>query len=275
MLVRDQEILLPTTMVGLLPAPPWLTGKIFGEYDEPDYINYRVKEDFWDAVRLCVDDQAPRGSRRVCDGQQYFESETTHEYGQVFHFWGHHLKGFTRWGDPIAIELYKKFHAPLVVDDIEWVRPVYGAGLEATQFAAAGAPTKIAVQGPLFLTYCCTDRHYGDMKPLAMAIAKAFNAEFRDLAARGSTGSRSTSRSPTTARSRGSSRSSTPRSRASTPTGSGTSATATRAATPGSENRAGRTCSPSRSTPTSTRSTSRPCAAAPAICSTSRACPST
>ena len=66
----------------------------------------------------------------ICDGQQYYESETTHEYGQVFHFWGHHLKGVKRWGRPIVIELYKRFHAPAVVDNVEWVRPVYGPAAE-------------------------------------------------------------------------------------------------------------------------------------------------
>jgi methionine synthase II (cobalamin-independent) len=186
MRVRDSEILLPTTMVGSYPRPPWLTGKIFGEFDEPDYIDYGTKERFWDAVQLCVDDQVRAGIDIVCDGQQYFESETMHEYGQVFHFWGHHLKGFKRWGDPIAIDLYKKFHAPAVVGDIEWVRPVYAPVAEAAMFAAAGRPVKIAVQGPLFLAFCCTDRHYGgDTKALAMDIARAFNAEFRDLASRG------------------------------------------------------------------------------------------
>ena len=186
MRVRDSEILLPTMMVGSYPRPPWLTGKVFGEFDEPDYIDYGTKERFWDAVQLCVDDQVRAGIDIVSDGQQYFESETMHEYGQVFHFWGHHLKGFKRWGDPIAIDLYKKFHAPAAVGDIEWVRPIYAPAAEATTFAAAGRPVKVAVQGPLFLTFCCTDRHYGgDTKALAMDIARAFNAEFRDLAARG------------------------------------------------------------------------------------------
>jgi 5-methyltetrahydropteroyltriglutamate--homocysteine methyltransferase len=54
-----------------------------------------------------------------------------------------------------------------------------------TRGIAGDRPTKIAVQGPLFLAFCCTDRHYGDMKSLAMAIARAFNEEFKDLAARG------------------------------------------------------------------------------------------
>ncbi|MGE3287247.1 MAG: hypothetical protein AB7J32_14245 [Pseudonocardia sp.] len=185
MRVRDQDILLPTTMVGSYPRPRWLRGKVFGEYGEPDFIDYGTKEDYVDAVRLCVDDQRAAGLDVLCDGQQYLESETAHEYGQVFHFWGHHLKGFSRHGDPIAIELYKKFHAPAVIGDVEWVRPVYGPVLEATRLAARGAPTKIAMQGPLFLAFCCTDRHYGEIKPLAMAIARAFNAEFRDLVTRG------------------------------------------------------------------------------------------
>ena len=43
MRVRDSEILLPTTMVGSSPRPPWLTGKVFGEFDEPDYIDYGTK----------------------------------------------------------------------------------------------------------------------------------------------------------------------------------------------------------------------------------------
>jgi len=118
MRVRDSEILLPTTMVGSYPRPPWLTGKVFGEFDEPDYIDYGTKERFWDAVQICVDDQVRAGLDVICDGQQYFESETMHEYGQVFHFWGHHLKGFTRWGDEAmrrAAEIGRALDLPLYI----------------------------------------------------------------------------------------------------------------------------------------------------------------
>lgn len=186
MRVGDRDILMPTMMVGSYPRPTWLQGKVFGEFDEPDYVDYGTKERFWDAVQICVDDQVRAGIDVIADGQQYFESETMHEYGQVFHFWGHRLKGFKRWGEPIAIDLYKKFHAPMVVDDIEWVRPIYAPAAEAARYAAGERPVKIAVQGPLFLAFCCTDKHYGgDMKALAMDIARAFNAEFRALAAQG------------------------------------------------------------------------------------------
>jgi len=183
--VGNRQVLFPTTMVGSYPRPDWLRGKIFGERGESDYIDYNTKERFFDAVQVCVDDQVRAGLDVVCDGQQYFESETAHEYGQVFHFWGHHLKGFERWGDPIAIQLYKKFHAPLVTGPIEWERSVYGGVAEALTYAAGERLTKIAAQGPLFLAFCCTDRYYKDMPRLAMDLARAFNAEFKDLAARG------------------------------------------------------------------------------------------
>ena len=39
--------------------------------------------------------------------------------------------------------------------------------------------------GPTTLALLSTDQHYGDVKALAFAIADAYNAEFKDLAARG------------------------------------------------------------------------------------------
>lgn len=73
MRIRNQEIIFPTTMVGSYPRPNWMSGKVFGEFDEPDYINYRTKEDYEQAVRLCVDDQIRAGIDVICDGQQYSE----------------------------------------------------------------------------------------------------------------------------------------------------------------------------------------------------------
>lgn len=61
MRIGGQDVLLPTTMVGSYPRPNWLRGKVFSEFDEPDYIDYSTKEAFEDAVRLCVDDQIRAG----------------------------------------------------------------------------------------------------------------------------------------------------------------------------------------------------------------------
>ncbi len=184
MKVNGQEILLPTTMVGSYPRPHWITGKVFGEFDEPDFIDYLTKEYYEDAVKICVKEQENAGLDIITDGQIYLESETTHEYGQVFHFMAHHLGGFKKFGEPISIELYKKFHAPIVHDKVRWIRPILAPVLEATK-AATKQPVKVACQGPIFLALCCTDRYYGEVKLLAMDIARAYNEEFKDLARRG------------------------------------------------------------------------------------------
>jgi hypothetical protein len=46
MRVRNEEIIFPVTMVGSYPRPNWMSGKVFGEFGEPDYISYRTKEDY-------------------------------------------------------------------------------------------------------------------------------------------------------------------------------------------------------------------------------------
>ena len=63
-------------------------------------------------------------------------------------------------------------------------------------FAAAGRPVKIAVQGPLFLAFCCTDQHYGgDTKALAMDHRHARSTPSSATSPpAGSTGSRFTNR---------------------------------------------------------------------------------
>ena len=157
MRIRGQEVLLPTTMVGSLPAAQLDVREGLRRIRRAGLHRLpSTKEDFEDAVRLCVGDQVRAGVDVICDGQQYYESETTHEYGQVFHFWGHHLQGFKRWGDPVAIDLYKRFHAPAVVGDIEWVRPIFAPVAEMTAYYSPlwTSPIKIAVQGPLFLAFC-------------------------------------------------------------------------------------------------------------------------
>ena len=60
-------------------------------------------------------------------------------------------------------------------------KPVAEAVREVTD-----VPLKInASIGPATLAALSTDRHYGDIKVLSQAVAKAYNAEFRDLERRG------------------------------------------------------------------------------------------
>jgi 5-methyltetrahydropteroyltriglutamate--homocysteine methyltransferase len=184
MLINGQEILLPTTMVGSYPRPHWLSGRVFGEFDEPEFIDYLTKEYYEDAVKLCIKEQEDAGLDIVTDGHLYLESETSYEYGQAIHFMAHHFVGMKRFGEPVEIEPYRKFHAPIVYNKVRWNRPILEPVLEAAK-SATKKPIKIACQGPLFLAFCSTDRYYSDTKSLALDIARAYNEEFKDLTRRG------------------------------------------------------------------------------------------
>jgi len=133
-----------------------------------------------------VKDQEDVGIDVVTDGAQHYENETDWELAELFHMMPHHLDGYVPYGDDVVLgtntlAVYK----PTVVGEVGWRRPIFKPVLEAVR-AATTKPLKINVGlGPTTLALLSTDQHYGDVKALAFAIADAYNAEFKDLAARG------------------------------------------------------------------------------------------
>jgi 5-methyltetrahydropteroyltriglutamate--homocysteine methyltransferase len=98
----------------------------------------------------------------------------------------HHLEGYLPFGEDVVLgsnplAVYK----PTVVSEVGWRRPIFKPVVEAVR-AATDKPLKINVGlGPTTLALLSTDKYYGDVKALAFGIADAYNAEFKDLAARG------------------------------------------------------------------------------------------
>ena len=187
MKVRDNDVLLPTTLVGAYPRQVFMQGPVFGAgVNDKEYPNYRTRELYRAAVALTVKDQEDVGIDVVTDGAQHYENETDWELAELFHTMPHHLDGYVPYGDDVVLgtntlAVYK----PTVVGEVGWRRPVFkpraGGGPAATD-----KPLKINIGlGPTTLALLSTDKHYGDVKALAFAIADAYNAEFKDLAARG------------------------------------------------------------------------------------------
>ena len=188
MKVRDNDVLLPTTLVGAYPRQVFMQGPVFGAgVNEKEFPSYRMRELYRAAVALTVKDQEDVGIDVVTDGAQHYENETDWELAELFHMMPHHLDGFVPYGDDVVLgtntlAVYK----PTVVGDVGWRRPIFKPVLDAVR-AATDRPLKINVGlGPTTMALLSTDEHYGgDVKALAFAIADAYNAEFKDLAARG------------------------------------------------------------------------------------------
>src|SRR5918999_226145 len=101
MKIKGQEYLLPVVGVGSWPRPTWFKGRVFGTRTEPDFPSFAVREMFEDATRLCIDDQERIGVT-------------------------------VPYGPPIAAFLTKVSQIT-VVDELKWVRPIFGPALEVVR----------------------------------------------------------------------------------------------------------------------------------------------
>jgi len=178
--------LLPTTLVGSYPQPPWLVDHEILRAEAPP----RVRMDkVWrfsgallesaqdDAVRLVLQELEDAGLDILTDGEVRRES--------YFNRFGSALDGIDL--DRPGIVLNRRGEetpVPRVVGPIRRTRPVE---VDALRFARAqtSRPVKVTVPGPFTLTQLAVDEAYGDQEALAMAYAEAVNAELHDLKAAG------------------------------------------------------------------------------------------
>jgi 5-methyltetrahydropteroyltriglutamate--homocysteine methyltransferase len=187
MKLRGHEVLLPTTQVGSYPRPIYMQGRVFEVgIDAQEFPSFRTRELYRSAVAAVVRDQERVGLDIVTDGGQHYENETDYELSELFHYLPNRLAGIQPYGDRIQVGVYDMpIYKPTVVGEIGWHRPIFKPVAEATQ-DATDRPVKINVGlGPLTMALLSTDKHYNDLPALATAYARAYNAEFKDLAARG------------------------------------------------------------------------------------------
>lgn len=187
MRARGTDVLLPTTQVGSYPRPLFMAGKVFGDgTSAPEFSSFRTRELFRDAVSLVVKDQLDAGLDVVTDGGQHYENETGYELSELVHYLPTHLEGYAPYGERLTLgALDLPLYKPTVTGPVGWRRPVFKPVLEAVQ-DATGTPAKINLGvGPVTMALLSTDEHYGDVPALAMDLAVAYNAEMKDLAARG------------------------------------------------------------------------------------------
>jgi 5-methyltetrahydropteroyltriglutamate--homocysteine methyltransferase len=189
MRVRDQDVLLPTTIVGSYPRALFLRGKVFpptGVYS-PEFPSFEVRTLYRNAVALAMKDMIDAGLDIVTDGCQHYESTTDYEQGEIFHFYLDRLEGFRPYGPNLSAGHFKNVpvYRPTCVGPIGWVRPIFKPIVEAV-VEQTDKPNKIlAAVGPATMSALIDDQHYGDVKALSLDLARALNQELKDMASRG------------------------------------------------------------------------------------------
>jgi methionine synthase II (cobalamin-independent) len=182
--IRDKDYFLPICGVGSWPRPRWFNGKVFGTVKDLDYPSFTVREQFEDATRLCVDDQERLGFSVISDGQQYQEAGTPFDYEVAFQHLPTRIAGTVPYGPNIPV-FVTKMGTITVVDELKWVRPIYGPVMEVVG-RYTDKPKKLNCWSPAVIANVgLTDKFYGDTEKLAFALAEVYNAEFKDLTSRG------------------------------------------------------------------------------------------
>lgn len=188
MQVRGEEVLLPTMIVNSLPRPIFMQGRVFGEgVHAREYPSVRHRELFQSAVSLAVKDQQDAGLDIISDGGQYYETDTNHEVAEHYHVMAQRLEGYLPYGERlVAGRLDLPIYQPTAIAPIRWRRPVLKPIAEAVRDATT-RPFKLHMGvGPVTLAAITTDQYYnGDIRALALDVARAFNDELRDIERRG------------------------------------------------------------------------------------------
>jgi methionine synthase II (cobalamin-independent) len=182
MRVGDQDILLPTTMVGNYPNPRWYDGRAFAKFPLGEFIYDAIsREAFEDAVLAIVHDQEAAGLDVISDGKVYGGDSP---YAQIIYHYYERLAGYEMQGPPIGLPIYSTLFAPTVVGEVRRRHPFHYATLRATR-KATKKPVKISYVGLQVLALASNDQYYKDVKELATALAKAFHEDFLQLADEG------------------------------------------------------------------------------------------
>lgn len=182
MRVGSDDVLLPTTMVGNYPNPRWYDGQAFAVYPKGEFIHDAIsREALEDAVGAIVHDQEAAGLDIISDGKVYGGDSP---YGTVLYHYVERLSGFKLSGPPIGLPIYSTLFAPTCIGEVRREYPFHLATLRAAR-RATNKPVKISYTGVGVLAAATNNLYYAETKELGLALAQAFNEEFKELADNG------------------------------------------------------------------------------------------
>ena len=201
------DTILPTTMIGSYPKPRWYTRYNLAGADLLEW--WKLEENwhaYWDATAACIKDQELAGLDIVTDGQMHFD-DYGGGIGSFVWYWYERLGGFTKGKlpNPLARQIEQSEDADL--SQVAWMhnwggtavtgevsRGIPGRLGEMFEVASqlTNRPLKVSLgAGPPNLTfhvdYDAPGSKYSSPRQLAEELVPIFNADLKDLVARGAT----------------------------------------------------------------------------------------
>lgn len=180
MRVGQQDILIPTSMVGNYPNPRWWdAGPVrnwTGDQEPPDSFN---QEAFQDAMASMVADQEMAGLDIITDGRLHGDNYADQAVYYYYRRLGYDLKG-----GYLGFPIYSRLHAGTATQEIKRHGAIMVEQARALKRATKKA-TKVQYTGIQVLAQATNDLHYENGRDRAMAIAAAINEDILEVDAMG------------------------------------------------------------------------------------------
>ncbi len=176
MKIRDQEIMLPTSMVGNYPNPRWWDSyfaRFFsGDQQPPDAMDREALED---VVLALAHDQERAGLDIISDGRVQGDNYAAQAVYYYYKRLGYDLKG-----GYLGFPIYSRLHAATLTQEVRRHGAIMVEQAKALK-QATNKPTKVQYTGIQVLGQATNDLHYKASRDRAMDIAKAINEDILEV----------------------------------------------------------------------------------------------
>ncbi len=180
MKISDQNISIPTSMVGNYPNPRWWDAEFArhfsGDQAPPDAM---VREALQDVIAAVAKDQEMAGLDIISDGRVHADN-----YGDQALYYYFQRLGYDLKGGHLGFPIYSKLHAATLDQEIKRRGAIMVQQAKALKQATNKA-TKVQYTGVQVLAQCSNDLYYKSSRERAMALAAAINEDILEVDALG------------------------------------------------------------------------------------------
>jgi methionine synthase II (cobalamin-independent) len=180
MKIRDQEITLPTSMVGNYPNPRWWDANFArffaGDQNPPDSLEQEALED---VMASLVNDQETARLDIISDarvqGDNYADQALYYYYKRL---------GYDLRGGHLGFPIYSRLHAATLNQEVKRRGAIMVEQAKALK-KATNKPVKVQYTGIQVFAQATNDLYYKSSRDRAMDIAKAINEDILEVDALG------------------------------------------------------------------------------------------
>ena len=180
MKIRDQEITLPTSMVGNYPNPRWWDAhfaRFFsGDQLPPDAFDREALED---VIVALAHDQEMAGLDIISDARVQAD-----DYAEQALYYYYKRMGYDLRGGNLGFPIYSRLHAATVTQEIKRRGQMMVEQTRALK-RATNKPIKVQYTGIQVFAQATNDLYYKSSRDRAMDIAKAINEDILEVDALG------------------------------------------------------------------------------------------